>query len=215
MALLQTYNLDGGESGSIELEDRFFDTPLNEALLKEVYVALSANEREVIAHTKGRGERAGSGKKPWKQKHTGRARAGSVRSPLWRKGGVVFGPKNTRNFSKKVNKKAKQKAFSIAMSEKLRRNQMKVLDSFELSQPKTKLVASALQKLGVSEKSLVLGFLSSEKSFERAGQNIALLTSRSAHTLNVKDILDHHFLLMSREGIQHIQDRMRLSAKEL
>ena len=92
---------------------------------------------------------------------------------------------------------------------------MKVLDSFELSQPKTKLVASALQKLGVSEKSLVLGFLSSEKSFERAGQNIALLTSRSAHTLNVKDILDHHFLLMSREGIQHIQDRMRLSAKEL
>ncbi|QQS21223.1 MAG: 50S ribosomal protein L4 [Candidatus Moraniibacteriota bacterium] len=215
MALLQTYNLDGGESGSIELEDRFFDIPLNEALLKEVYVALSANEREVIAHTKGRGERAGSGKKPWKQKHTGRARAGSVRSPLWRKGGVVFGPKNTRNFSKKVNKKAKQKAFSIAMSEKLRRNQMKVLDSFELSQPKTKLVASALQKLGVSEKSLVLGFLSSEKSFERAGQNIALLTSRSAHTLNVKDILDHHFLLMSREGIQHIQDRMRLSAKEL
>lgn len=207
MALVPVYNLSGKEVDSMELDDRFFAIPQNDVLLKEVYTSLSANLRGVFAHTKGRGERAGSGKKPWKQKHTGRARAGSVRSPLWRKGGIVFGPKSDRNFSKKINQKVRRKAFFMVLSEKIRSKELIVVDSLSFSEWKTKRVAEALSALSISEKSVVLGFLPEERLVERAGRNIPKLSISAAHTLNAKDALDHRFVLLSRLALIDMEKR--------
>ncbi len=211
MATLPVYNLEGKEIRSIELNDRVFGLPKNDTLLHEVYVSLSANERGVYAHTKGRGERAGSGKKPWKQKHTGRARAGSVRSPLWRKGGVVFGPKSDRNFSKKINRKIRQKAVLLALSEKVRSGEVRVLDSFALPEWKTKHVVKALSALDISGKSSLLAFSSEEKGIDRAGRNIARLSLTSIQTLNAKELLDHRMFLASAASFGILEKRLLLS----
>ncbi len=211
MAKVQVFNVEGKELESINLDDRFFSLPENGALLKEAYSAISANERIAIAHTKGRGERAGSGKKPWKQKHTGRARAGSVRSPLWRKGGVVFGPKRDQNFSKKMNRKAGQKAFFIAISGKVRDKELLVVDSLDSLELKTKSLAQLLNGLNVLEKSVVLGFLPEEREIEKIGRNISRLLPRPIHTLNTKDILDHRYILMSRSSIAVLSQRAERS----
>lgn len=207
MTQLPVYNLEGKEVGSIALDDRVFAIPKNDALLHEVYVSLSANERGVYAHTKGRGERAGSGRKPWKQKHTGRARAGSVRSPLWRKGGVVFGPKKDRNFSKKINRKVRQKAIKIALSEKVRSGTIRIVDSFALPEWKTKRVALLSASLGISGKSAIIAFSRGESGIDRAGRNIPKVSPVSIHTLNTKELLDHKFLLLSRSSIADLEKR--------
>jgi large subunit ribosomal protein L4 len=207
MAVLPVYNLAGKEIRSITLDDRVFALPKNDTLLHEVYVSLSANERGVFAHTKGRGERAGSGKKPWKQKHTGRARAGSVRSPLWRKGGVVFGPKSDRNFSKKINQKARRKAMMLALSEKVRNKTIRVVESFVLPEWKTTVVARSLRALDMSGKSTLLAFTPGESGIGRASRNIPGVSPISAHTVNAKELLDCRFFLVSEASIGDIEKR--------
>ena len=116
MTKITVKNIAGKDVREIELKDFLFDLPSNDTLLHQVYVAQTSNQRHSIAHTKDRSERAGSGIKPWRQKGTGRARAGAVRSPLWRKGGVTFGPTKDRNWSKDTNQKMRQKAVMIALS---------------------------------------------------------------------------------------------------
>lgn len=211
MAVVPIFNVRGEKVDTMELDDRFFSLPKNDTLLKEVYVSLSANMRGVYAHTKGRGERAGSGKKPWKQKHTGRARAGSVRSPLWRKGGIVFGPKSDRNFSKKINQKARRKAFLIVLSEKIRQASLVVVDSFSVTEAKTKNMALAFDALHISGKTALVGFLPEERLIERAGRNIPRVSLVPAHTLNTKEALDHHFLVMSRAALSDLERRVSVS----
>src|SRR5512140_3774542 len=110
MTSVKVYNLAGKEVEELKLSDSVFGLPVNADLVHQVAVAQSGNMRQVMAHTKNRGERAGSGKKPWRQKGTGRARVGSVRTPVWRKGGVVFGPTNERNFKKDIPKKINRRA---------------------------------------------------------------------------------------------------------
>ena len=207
MIKLPVYNLAGKEVSSVELDERVFALPKNDTLLHEVYVSLSANERDVYAHTKGRGERKGSGKKPWKQKHTGRARAGSVRSPLWRKGGVVFGPKKDRNFSKKINRKVRQKAVKLALSEKVRSGTIRIVDSLLLPEWKTKYVVATLSSLAIAGKSTVLAFTKGESGIDRASGNIPKVSPLSVHTLNAKELLDHQFLLMSTGAVADLEKR--------
>lgn len=207
MTTLPVYNLEGKEVSSVELDERVFAVPKNDVLLHEVYVSLSANERGVYAHTKGRGERKGSGKKPWKQKHTGRARAGSVRSPLWRKGGIVFGPKKDRNFSKKVNRKVRQKAMRIALSEKVRNGSLKIVDSVLLAEWKTKQIAAAFSALALSGKSTVLAFSQGEIGIDRATRNISKVSPLPIHTLNAKDLLDHQVLFLSAGALADLEKR--------
>lgn len=207
MITLPVYNLEGKKVSSIELNESVFALPKNDALLHEVYVSLSANERGVFAHTKGRGERSGSGKKPWKQKHTGRARAGSVRSPLWRKGGIIFGPKKDRNFSKKINRKVRQKAIKIALSEKVRSDALRIVDSFSLSEWKTKAVATALSALSVSGKSAIIAFSQGESGIDRASRNIPKVLPLPIHTMNTKDLLDHQILLLSSGAVADLEKR--------
>src|SRR3989344_4642047 len=156
MLKIAVKNSTGKDVKEVTLPEFIFGLPSNDVLLHQVYVALSGNQRQAIAHTKDRGERAGSGKKPWRQKGTGRARVGSVRSPIWRKGGVTFGPTKERSFSRETNKKMRQKAVLVALSEKARAGKICRLENFQLAEEKTKHFARLLKKLELTAKSLTV-----------------------------------------------------------
>ena len=147
MAKLNIYNQKAEKTGDIEVSDKVFGVKMSEALIHQAVVAQMANERQVIAHTKGRAEVRGGGKKPWKQKGTGRARAGSSRSPIWIGGGVTFGPTKERNFSKKINKKMKQKALLMAISDRVKNGEIIVLDNLDTEEFKTKVFDGILKNI--------------------------------------------------------------------
>ncbi len=206
-------NLEGSSVGEIELSDALFGLEKNNALVHQIYVTLSGNLREPIAHTKTRGDRAGSGMKPWRQKGTGRARVGSRRTPVWKKGGVVFGPRNDRNFSTKANRKMRQKATLIALSDKIREGKFILVDSLQLPERKTKFFAKALSAFGCAGKSTLFAFAGTENENRRAARNL----DRSNHTLvanvNVKDILDAQYFIVSKEAVQEMETRFAEWAK--
>ncbi len=141
------YNQRGESIGQIELPDRVFRVPPNNDLLYQVVTSQYSNQRQTLAHAKGRSEVRGGGKKPWQQKGTGRARHGSIRSPLWKGGGVTFGPTKERNFKKRINSKVARKALSIALSSKAHDGQLVVVDSINLPAPKTKEMAAVVKSL--------------------------------------------------------------------
>jgi large subunit ribosomal protein L4 len=200
------YNFEGKKIKDIELADNVFNVPLNADLLHEVYVSMDSNQRVAIAHTKGRGEVAGSGKKPWKQKGTGRARVGSVRNPVWKGGGVIFGPKKDRNFKKKINKKANIKAILIALSEKLRSERLIVVDRIEASNKKTKDIVSGLKSLNING-SILLNLADGEKGVYLYSRNIESVKCVPVESLNVFDILNHKNLILSEESIKYLEKK--------
>ncbi len=142
------YNQKGQESGTIKLPESVFGLPWNADLVHQVVVSMNSNEREAIAHTKTRGEVRGGGKKPWQQKGTGRARHGSTRSPIWVGGGVAHGPRNDKNYARKINRKMKAKALYTIMSQKLRDGEIMFVDSLSFAAPKTKEAKEVLASLG-------------------------------------------------------------------
>jgi large subunit ribosomal protein L4 len=213
MAKISVYNVQGEEVEKLEIADSVFDMPSNNTLLHQVFVALMANIRGVYAHTKNRSEVSGSGKKPWKQKGTGRARVGSVRTPVWKGGGIVFGPRNTRNFVQKINQKMRRKAVMIALSEKIRDGKVIVLDAFSFPEKKTKLMAQALESLKIVNKSVVLGLSVNEKEFEKVSQNIPRLKNILADNVNVADLLNHQYFVLSKESLQELEKKF-LPAQE-
>ncbi len=207
MLKLTVKNLAGKDIESLELPETLFDLPKNDTLVHQVYVVLSGNLRSPIAHTKDRGERAGTGKKPWKQKGTGRARAGSVRSPLWRKGGVTFGPTRDRNFVRQIPTKMRQKATLVALSEKVRTGKMIVVDALTLAEVKTKLFAGALSALGIAPRRVVVSTTLSEKPMTLAMRNIPKATVANNLDLNVRDLVDHEYVLLSKAGVAELEKR--------
>lgn len=200
------YNFEGKKVKDIELSESVFNVPLNAELLHEVYVSMDSNQRTVIAHTKGRGEVAGSGRKPWKQKGTGRARVGSVRSPIWRGGGTVFGPTKDRNFKKKINKKANSKAILMAISEKLRSEKLIIVDKLEAVNKKTKDIASGLNSLKLKG-SILVNLSDSEKDTFLYSRNIKNVKCIPVNNLNVLDILNHKSLVLSEESVKYLEKK--------
>lgn len=215
MAKISVYNVKGEEVEKLEIAESVFDVPSNNTLLHQVFVALMANIRGVYAHTKTRSEVAGSGKKPWKQKGTGRARVGSVRTPVWRKGGIVFGPRNTRNFVQKINQKMRRKAVMIALSEKIRDGKVIVLDSFSFPEKKTKLIAQTLQSLNIANKSIVMGLSVNEKEFEKASQNIPRVKNILADNVNVADLLNNQYFVLSKSSLQGLEKKFLPTQEEI
>lgn len=201
------YNAKGEQTGKIDLPEAVFAVASNDTLVHQVYVAISANLRNPIAHTKGRGERSGSGKKPWKQKGTGRARVGSVRSPLWRKGGVTFGPTKDRNFSKDTNRKMRQKALCIALSEKLRAEKIRIVDEFAFETKKTKTFAEMLSTIGARPGKVLIGFSKTERETELLSRNIEKTTNVLSENMSVYDLLNHEYLLVTRQSIDLLSAR--------
>ncbi len=207
---IDSYNQKGEAIGKVELPAEIFELEINSDLIHQAVVAQQANSRKVIAHTKDRSERRGGGAKPWRQKGTGRARHGSNRSPIWRKGGVAFGPTTQRNYSKKINQKMKRKALFMALSSKLQDNQLIVLDKLELSQPKTKLMIQVLNDLakGLSReiKSILMITPQTDKNLILASRNLNKTRIIRADSLNTLDILKYRDLILLKDSIQVIKE---------
>ncbi len=202
---IKVYNQQGEAIGEQELNPKLFDIAINEGLVHRAAVAQLANRRKVLAHTKDRGEVRGGGKKPWAQKGTGRARHGSIRSPIWKGGGVTFGPTKDRNFKLKINKKMRRKALLICLSDKARGEKIVLVDQLELTQPKTKELKKILEQLPVKGKKILLAFNKSNKNFLQAGKNLEKLWVTTVNSLNVLDLLNYEYLMMPLAGLEELE----------
>ncbi|MFH0928554.1 MAG: 50S ribosomal protein L4 [bacterium] len=188
MAQIHVYNQKGEKQSDLTLNDKIFGVSENQGLLHQAVRTQLANRRVAIAHTKTRGEVAGTGKKPWKQKGTGRARHGSVRSPIWVGGGVTFGPTSAQNFSLKMPKKARKQALCMALSAKLSEDKLFALDKLELTAPKTKEFAQILKSLpGKGELLLVID--AKNENVEQAAKNLESVWVARPEALNIVDII--------------------------
>ena len=199
------YNQEGKEAGNMILPKEIFEVPMNSDLVHQVLISYNANKRQNTAHTKTRGEVRGGGRKPWRQKGTGRARHGSIRSPLWKGGGVTFGPRNEKNWLKDIPKKMKKKALFKVLSEKAKNNLLVVLDKMEMEKPKTKIMAEIIKKLPANNGSRLV--LSTDgKNLFLSARNIAKTGVLEARNLNIVDLLNYKYLLVTEEGIKIIQN---------
>jgi len=167
-------------------------------------VAQLANRRLVLAHTKERGDVRGGGKKPWAQKGTGRARAGSNRSPLWRGGGIIFGPNKERNYSKKVNKKMKTKALFMVLSDKAQEKAIKIIDKVELPEAKTKRLVQMLKSLDVKKGGLIV-VEKMDKKIALSARNLKNVSVIAADSLNVYDIISRAEILIVEPALARIE----------
>lgn len=189
------YNAQGEKVGEVTLEPKMFEVAANTRLLHQAVMIQQGNARAPIAHTKTRGEVRGGGKKPWRQKGTGRARHGSIRSPIWRGGGITFGPRRTRNFQRALPIKARRKAMFMALSDKARHQQVAVVEAPKLESPKTKVLTTLFKKVGLKEPMLIV-LPSAQAELIRSARNAPALTTIGAASLNVVDILKHRSLVL-------------------
>jgi len=201
------YNQKAEEAGKIDLPETVFNLPWNSDLVHQVVTAMQANLRSPWAHTKTRGEVSGGGKKPWRQKGLGKARHGSIRSPIWVGGGIAHGPRKDKDYSVKINAKAKKKAFYTVLSQKLRDNEILFLDKMDFSQPKTKEaveVVNSLSKIGGFEKmknkkknKAILALDKKEPNVSKSFRNIPGMEIYQARNLNILDILNFKYLVIA------------------
>lgn len=205
---IDTYNQNGEKTGQTLLPKEVFSVPLNPDLVHQVVVSQMANQRQVIAHAKDRSEVRGGGRKPWKQKGTGRARHGSIRSPLWKGGGVTFGPTKERNYKKIIPKKIKRKALFMALSSKVKDNELIIVDELKLESSKTKEFAAFLKAILKEKKGKILVALSQENdTIIRAARNIPQVKVVLANNLNALDVLNYKYLLMPKEAINILKEK--------
>lgn len=186
--------------GKMSLTER----AVSEGLLHESVLNYLANQRQGTHATKTKGLVSGGGKKPWRQKHTGRARAGSIRSPLWKGGGTIFGPL-PRDYSYSMPKKAKKTAFLGALAKKAEAQEIVVLDSLALSTPKTKEMAGILKNLGLDGKSTLIIMAEGDKNTMLASRNIPTVSVKTLSEANIYDVLTHERLLITKDALQRLE----------
>ncbi len=204
------YNQQNKKIGTIKLPDLIFQAAWNPDLVHQALVAHTANKRTVVAYTKGRSDVSGGGKKPWRQKGTGRARTGSIRSPLWRGGGITFGPAKEKDYQKKINKKIKRAALFSILSKKLADNEIKIVDTLNLSEHKTKEVKNTLKNLLGEEKGSVLFIpITNNKNLFLASRNVANVSTINPLSLNVYDCLTHKFLFIDKNAVSQISEHYK------
>ncbi|MEK6692328.1 MAG: 50S ribosomal protein L4 [Nitrospirota bacterium] len=204
MPEMDVINTDNKKVGKITLNPEIFGSPVKGHLIHEVLVNQMANKRQGTAATKSKGMVRGGGAKPWKQKGTGRARAGSNRSPLWKGGGIVFGP-HPRDYSYKVPKQVRWEAMNSAFSAKVASQDLVVVDKIDLPEPKTKIMASMLKKLGL-EGSLLILTTKNERLIGRAARNIPWVTVKNIESLSLYDIVSHRKLLITSDIVKKIEE---------
>ena len=206
--LVKLYNTTGKEVKEIEVSDAVFGLPKNDDLVHQVFVSIGANQRQVLAHTKTRAERSGSGIKPWKQKGTGRARVGSLRTPTWRGGGIAFGPNKDRNFKRKINKKMNSKAIATVLSGKLRDGEIVVLDKLSLKEKKTSEMAQVLRNLNIKGR-ILIGFSPEERDLRMYSRNIEKVNNILVEKLNVLDMLNNKNLIITLDSIKYLEEKYK------
>jgi len=202
----EIYNQKGEKLKEVLLPKEIFDIKINPDLVHQVVVSQMANRRKVIAHTKTRGEVSGGGRKPWAQKGLGRARQGSIRSPIWRHGGVVFGPRKEKIFKKKIPKKMKRKALFMVLSAKVKNNLLVLVDKLKLEQPKTKLMAEIFKKLPCKAGSTLIALPVLEKNIILAARNLPKVQLMQAKDLNALDLLSFKYLIMPEECLKLMKE---------
>lgn len=198
------YNQKAENIGKIDLPDQIFNLEMNNDLVHQVVTSQRSNKRQVIAHAKGRGEVRGGGKKPWKQKGTGRARVGSIRSPIWKGGGATFGPTKERIFKKKINKKMARRALFMTLSSKAKDKQIFILDNIRLEEPKTKEMAMILKNFSslMSNKPKTLLVLPSmEDKVKRSSKNLPNFSAVEARNLNPLEVLSYKYLVLVKDSV--------------
>ncbi len=204
MPKLSLYNRDGEQVDEIEVQASLFGAPLKKGALYQTAVSQAARRRQGTASTKDRSEVRGGGDKPWPQKGTGRARHGSVNSPIWVGGGVTFGPK-PRDYHKTVPKKMRRAALKSALSDKYNEGKLVVVDDFAIDAPKTKQMAAMLDHLKVDSGALVVNALSDDNVI-KAARTLPKVKTILARQLNVLDILNHDYLVMSKDALEQVEE---------
>ena len=207
---VNVYNQEGEKIREAKLPSEIFDVKVNPDLVHQVVVSQMANRRKVIAHTKDRGEVSGGGRKPWRQKGTGRARHGSIRSPLWRGGGITFGPRKEKVFKKEIPKKMKRKALFMVLSAKAKNNLLILLDKLEIKEPKTKLLSQLIEnwKLKIENfksGSLLIVLPEMDKNLILAAKNIPQVETIQAKDLNALDLLSFKYLILPQKSVEVIK----------
>jgi len=212
---IKLYNQKVESIGEEILSDKAFNVGLNEDLLHQAFVRQISNERQVLAHTKGRSEVRGGGKKPWNQKGTGRARAGSSRSPIWIGGGVTFGPTSERNYKKNINKKMRQKAIYMALSDKVKNEKFILLDKFELKDFKTKEVEKIVTKFEktlkdkkTQKRSILIVVAEVDEKIKYSCRNIKGIELINTNNINLKNLLRYRSLVLTLDAKKIFETRV-------
>lgn len=200
------YNKEGKEIKKINLSKEIFGVEVNNDLLHQVVVSQMSNRRQGTAQVKDRGDVRGGGKKPWRQKGTGRARHGSRRSPIWVGGGVTFGPTNEKNYKKKITKQMKRKALSMALSSKASDDNIRLVDEFKIKEPNTKSVKGFLDTLFSKKESTLFVIPNIEESFILSIRNIPKTDVIQAKDLNALDILSFRNLILFEKSLDIIKE---------
>lgn len=205
MAKVTVVSQDGKKVGEENLSSDIFGVEVKSELIEKAVRSFLANKRHAIAHTKTRSERRGGGAKPWKQKGTGRARHGSVRSPIWKKGGVTFGPRSDRNFDVKINKKEKRKALFMSLSSRVNEDAITLLDALDMKEPKTKDAAEMLSKLKLDGKKVLIVLPESNEAVEKSVKNLPKAKVVNAQKLNVYDVVNYTHCVMPVDSVKAIE----------
>lgn len=215
---IKVYNQSAEAVKDLELSAKIFGVKPNNELLHQAVIAGQANSRQVLAHTKDRSEVSGGGKKPWKQKGTGRARSGSSRSPIWIGGGVTFGPRKDRNFKQKINQKMKQKALFMSLSDKVETGTLVVLDNLDFNDYKTKnfnaMLTAVEKKVLANDRRdiLVINDSKNEKT-QYSGRNLKGVKIINLENINLLDILNYKNLLVTENAVKTLADRYSKNLK--
>lgn len=196
-------NVAGEQVGEVELADTIFAAPINIPLMHQAVVRQMANARLGTAKVKGRSEVAGGGRKPWKQKGTGRARQGSTRAAQWRGGGIIFGP-TPRSYEQKLPRKMRRAAVCSALSVKAAEDRLVVLDQLAITQPKTREMAAVMSRLAVDSSALIL-MAEADEMVERASNNLSDIKLLRAEYVNVRDLLNYDFLVIPQSALSVIE----------
>ena len=204
MPKIDVYNIEGKRVSDIELADSVFGIEPNEKIVHSVLVNYMANQRQGTSNTKTRAEVSGGGRKPWKQKGTGRARQGSIRSPQWFKGGIALGPK-PRDYSYRVNKKERRLAVRSVLSSKVLENNLVVVDSMNFDAIKTKNMVSALNNLKVEGKTLIV-LPEKNENVQKSARNIEGVKTSLVNTINVYDLLKYNKLVLTVDAVKSLEE---------
>lgn len=204
MPKIDVYNIEGKKVSDIELKEEIFGIVPNEDVVHSVLKNYLANQRQGTQNTKTRSEVSGGGKKPWRQKGTGRARQGSIRAPQWIKGGIALGPK-PRSYKYSVNKKEKRLAIKSILSSKVAESQLVVVDKLDFKEIKTKQMAVALKNLNIAEKALIL-LPEKNMNVQKSARNIEGVKTSLVNTINVYDLLKYNKLVITLDTVKKLEE---------
>ena len=204
MPKIDVYNIEGKKVSNIELADSVFGIEPNEKIVHSVLVNYLANQRQGTSNTKTRAEVAGGGRKPWKQKGTGRARQGSIRAPQWFKGGIALGPK-PRDYSYRLNKKERRLAIRSVLSSKVLENNLVVVDAMNFDAIKTKNMVSALNNLKVEGKTLIV-LPEKNENVQKSARNIEGVKTSLVNTINIYDLLKYNKLILTVDAVKNLEE---------